>query len=149
MQHPWLGFGFGSFWHGTQGPSLVILNAVRWNVAQSHNGFLDLVLDIGFVGLAVFLVGYGIACYRACQLLRNHASMGFLWPLVFLVFLLVYNFTESGLLFQNSLFLALYAAVYAQSSVQEHFSETTETLDDGRTADGTMPLLALDIEPGL
>jgi O-antigen ligase len=145
MKHPWLGYGFGSFWQGTKGPSVVILNAVHWDVAHAHNGFLDLWIDMGFLGLTVFLIGYGISCYRAFHVFRKSDEQETVWPLVFLAFLLVFNFTESAILRQNNLFLALYVAVYAQTAIQYRAVQSTE--DDGLESQGTLPSLAMDAEP--
>ena len=109
-KRPWLGYGFGSFWHGLAGPSMAVVAAVHWITPHSHNGFLDLCLDVGVIGLLTFGIGYvlrfrtAILEYRAS---RNRAAM---WPLAFLIFLLLYNLTETSLLYPPELYWMLYAA---------------------------------------
>ena len=54
----WLGYGFNAFWQGMKGESGYVLTAVGWAPKYAHNGFLDLVLDLGLLGLLVFAIGY-------------------------------------------------------------------------------------------
>ena len=108
FRHPWLGYGFSGFWLGMQGESASVLLAVRWAVFFAHNGFLDLLLQLGIVGLAVFGVGYLINLRRAVVCLREDESRGNAWPLLYLVFILLFNFTESTILATNNLFWVLY-----------------------------------------
>ena len=50
--HPLFGHGWGAFWTEGKGRELV----QSWNPRQSHNAFLDIMLDIGFVGLVILLI---------------------------------------------------------------------------------------------
>ena len=50
-KNPLLGYGFNSFWNGENGPSATVVNSVGWSAPHAHNGFLDLCLDLGVVGL--------------------------------------------------------------------------------------------------
>lgn len=50
---PVFGHGWGAFWTEGKGRELV----ATWNPRQSHNGYLDIVLDLGLVGATMFL-GY-------------------------------------------------------------------------------------------
>jgi len=47
---PVFGNGWGAFWTEGKGRDLV----GTWNPRQSHNAYLDVVLDIGFIGLSLF-----------------------------------------------------------------------------------------------
>ncbi|WP_049558612.1 O-antigen ligase family protein, partial [Limnoraphis robusta] len=49
-KRPWLGYGYTAFWQGLDGGSAYIIRAARWPVPYSHNGILDLWLDIGLLG---------------------------------------------------------------------------------------------------
>ncbi|MBL8483430.1 MAG: O-antigen ligase family protein, partial [Rhodocyclaceae bacterium] len=99
-ERPWLGYGYGGFWDiGPDSPS------VRWGsgflpmINQAHNGYLDLFLALGVVGVAAWagvLIGYVVCLAR----IEAAASMpwlsGLCWTLV--VFSLLHNLTESSLL---------------------------------------------------
>ncbi len=109
-ERPWLGYGYGGFWLGLNGESVDVWNAVLWQPPHSHNGFLDLWLDLGLLGLSVFAFSFIAVCLRSVAWLRqNHTSEG-LWPLAYLTFLLLANLTESSLLRQNLLWI-LYVSI--------------------------------------
>ena len=48
-EYPVFGHGWGAFWYEGRGRDLV----GTWNPRQSHNAYFDIVLDVGFVGLAL------------------------------------------------------------------------------------------------
>ena len=101
--HLWVGYGFDAFWRGLEGDSLSIIRSVGWLVPTAHNGYLDLLLSIGVVGALLFLP---ILCgYIARALGRTVVEKGSsaLLPMIFLVFLLVYNLNESALLTRSGL----------------------------------------------
>ena len=52
--HPWLGVGYASFWLGIGGPSQYISDALHWNVPSAHNGYLDLLNELGIFGFLLF-----------------------------------------------------------------------------------------------
>jgi exopolysaccharide production protein ExoQ len=111
QDRPWFGYGFNAFWLRSTETGWAMVKAVRWTPPHSHNGFLDLMLELGIVALVLFLVGYVVALRRATFALANGEGAESLWPMVFLAFLLLYNFTEHTLLRQGSIFWALYTAV--------------------------------------
>ncbi|HWK89904.1 MAG TPA: O-antigen ligase family protein, partial [Longimicrobium sp.] len=101
---PWLGFGYSAFWQGLEGPSRDVVLALEWEAPHAHNGFLDLGLQLGAAGVALFLAALLPALVRAVRVLRRTRGTDGLWPLVFLSFLVLYNVTETTLLQQNSLY---------------------------------------------
>ena len=54
-RHPWLGTGYGSFWLGLDGLSREIFLVFSWRPGQAHNGYIDIINEIGLVGFFVFL----------------------------------------------------------------------------------------------
>jgi len=104
-----LGYGYGTFWAETGGPSASVAAHVGWDPAHAHNGFLDLWLDVGMVGCAVLSVGLAKALYRGGRLALNARYLVDLWPAIFLLFILLYNCVESALLRRN-VFWVLYVA---------------------------------------
>jgi exopolysaccharide production protein ExoQ len=110
-ERPWLGYGYNAFWQEWSGPSAAVLSAVGWETPHSHNGVLDLWLDLGAVGIAVFITGLVVAT-RASVLRARHADTpADVWPLVFLAFLILINISESIVLKQHNLFWVLYVAI--------------------------------------
>jgi exopolysaccharide production protein ExoQ len=110
LRHPWIGYGYSAFWLGADGQSTVMWHLMGWHPSHSHNGFLQLWLDLGLIGLAIFLIGFCVVTVRAIGLSRRSHSVESFWPLMFLAFLFLYNFTESSFLTRNSIFWILYTA---------------------------------------
>jgi exopolysaccharide production protein ExoQ len=92
--NPLVGVGYESFWLGPRAEW--VWEHVRGNINEAHNGYLEIYLNLGLVGLllvAVFL----IASYRTiCRRMKDSSSLGLqsltLWTIV-----LFYNATESSL----------------------------------------------------
>ncbi|WP_036485578.1 O-antigen ligase [Myxosarcina sp. GI1] len=108
---PWLGYGLAAFWNGLEGPSAYVQLAMTVEVIYAHNGFLDLCLSIGFVGLIVFLAGFFSTGYRSLALLRQTNTPEGLWPLLFLTYILLSNITEGTITTMNNSFWAIYIAI--------------------------------------
>ncbi len=117
LRHPWLGYGFNAFWAGMQGGSSSILVSVGWYVKHSHNGFLDLSLDLGLVGLATFVIGYLVLCKRALQIVRRAPGPAAYWFCAFLCLMVLYNLDESSILMQNNIFWILYTSTAVSISI--------------------------------
>ncbi len=110
----WFGYGYGGFWLGFQGPSAPVWRATGWNPPNAHNGFLDLMLDLGIVGLLIFVPVMVVALRNALALARRGHLLDTAFPLLFLIFLLVSNITESYLVAYNSLSWVLFVALTIQ-----------------------------------
>jgi O-antigen ligase len=52
--HPWTGAGYGSFWNsGPDGPVFDYARSWVTGLGNGHNGYLDLLVQVGFPGLAL------------------------------------------------------------------------------------------------
>jgi len=108
--HPVIGYGVNAFWRGRSAEYADIWQIMRWPTPHSHNGFLDLALDLGLVGIGVFVLCYFQTVVRAFRLLRNETGMmeGSAWPLAYLMFFILVNLTEVRLLRNGNLFWILF-----------------------------------------
>ncbi len=116
-ERPWLGYGYGGFWRSWEGESAQVLSTVRWAAPHSHNGFLDLWLDLGLLGLLTFALGFLAVCWRSVICLRLIKTSEGLLPLAYLTFLLLANLTESSLLRQNSLWILFTVITFSTHSI--------------------------------
>ncbi len=111
-QKPFLGYGYSGFWYGPDTPSFYIWQATGWTPPNSHNGFLDLWLQIGIVGLLIYLFGFlAVTLPKAFYLLRTSRTSEGLWPLAYMTYMLVANISETTLMIQNDIFWVLYVAI--------------------------------------
>jgi exopolysaccharide production protein ExoQ len=111
MDHPWIGRGFNAFWLGDEGPSGVIRQLAGWDVPGAHNGYLEIWLDLGLCGLAVFFVGFARHFWKSMHYFLNMEGWEGSWPLLFLTFLAVINLAQSALVSPNYFFWILYVVI--------------------------------------
>jgi len=91
-QNIWIGFGYDAFFND---PSIASL-FVGWMPSSAHNGFLQLVLDLGLIGLVVMLLIFIRIFIKITQfsvLNKKH-----LWGFIILVYVLITNIPEAHLL---------------------------------------------------
>lgn len=87
-QQPLLGYGFGSFWTDAR--------RQLYEIPTAHNGYLDILLELGEVGLA-FYTAWLLSCARK---LHRAIAQDYDWAsfaICMLLVALVYNATESAL----------------------------------------------------
>lgn len=80
-------------------------------VPDAHNGFLEICIDLGLVGLAVYVWVVFQTIIKAIALIRATRSNEYIWVLMFFTYSTVANLSESSLLFRNSLPSVIFAAV--------------------------------------
>jgi len=108
QKHPMLGYGYSAFWMGTAGESGLVYMAIHWSFGYAHNGFLEVLLQLGILGVAAVLLMLLQAATNALVCVRNEASLGVEW-LAGLVFLtLLYNIDEGTMLFSRSLMSVIF-----------------------------------------
>ena len=100
-KRPLLGYGYQAFWLGFQGESYQIILAVTWALAQAQNGFLDITLQTGVVGLGVVLLLFLFAFRDAFFCLFTSSDRDQLryaeWCLAIVGLTVIYNLDESFL----------------------------------------------------
>ena len=100
-KRPLLGYGYQAFWLGLEGESYRVILAVSWVLAQAQNGFLDVMLEMGLVGLAIVLLVFGFAFRDGVVCLlrsRDDAHLRAVeWYLTIVILTLIYNLDESFL----------------------------------------------------
>jgi exopolysaccharide production protein ExoQ len=107
-KQPWLGYGYNGFWNDWDSPGAYVWYAAKWMPPTAHNGFLDLWLDLGLLGLIVLGIGFGQTFWRGLTWLRHDKYWMSLWTILYLTYLLLGNFGESSLLNRNDIFWLLY-----------------------------------------
>ncbi len=89
----WFGTGFENFWLG---PRLdKIWSVYSWGPNQAHNGYLEIFLNLGWIGIALLAIILAIGYQTVMTGLRRSPSTGGLM-LAYFVVGIVYNFTEAA-----------------------------------------------------
>ncbi|MCE9647508.1 MAG: O-antigen ligase family protein [Chloroflexi bacterium] len=96
LQKPLGGYGFGTIWADEQFRNLM-RERVGWpyQVMIGDNGFLDILLNLGFTGLVLFLLNYGKAWINSVKFFLQRDDLEGFFPFVFLVYSLFANVTFS------------------------------------------------------
>ena len=126
QQRPWLGYGYGGFWVGWEGESAQVFHWTTHEFVHSHNGFLELWLNLGLLGLSTFVLGFLLAIRRAVSWARATKTAEGLWPLAFLTFTFLYNLTEVSILVRNNTFWILYVVVALSTVVRPSSAVTAK-----------------------
>ena len=97
--HAMLGFGWGGFWTASRIDE--ISRALRWEIPNAHNAYLDLVLNLGVVGLLLYLAWLCSAAFVSMGRYRITKLSCDLFPLALVAFVLVQSTAESLILAQG------------------------------------------------
>jgi exopolysaccharide production protein ExoQ len=126
QEHPWLGFGRGAFWAPGSKYAVQTGQAVADNFLPPHvhNGFLDLALDVGWVGFALFMLSFLAAYGSSLRRAYATAQSENLWCFAFLTFLAMNNMTESFLLRLANIYWVLFIAVVLSVHRRQPAAET-------------------------
>jgi exopolysaccharide production protein ExoQ len=113
LQHPILGYGFASFWRGLYGPSQHVVLIAGWALAQAQDGFLDVWLGIGAVGVALVVLMTGQAMQNAVRCLHSATNQAYVrWCIIIILCTLLYNIGESSIgLLNMTWFLFILACI--------------------------------------
>jgi len=109
-ERPILGYGYSAFWEANGVQSEQVRTAIGWSTPHSHNGLLDMWLDMGLIGVLALVAAYVLALKRAWIALRASMQLDGVWAMTFLVMLFLGNATESSNT-QSFLIWAVFVAV--------------------------------------
>ncbi len=98
LRHPILGYGFVAFWNGLYGASQSIVLTSGWALAQAQDGFLDIWLSVGAVGVALIAAMVVLAMANAVRSFHAGSNQAYVrWCIVVIVCTLLYNVGETSL----------------------------------------------------
>lgn len=111
---PLLGYGYAAFWDGWKPEVLSVWIQAERLVPVADNGYIDLCLSLGIVGLALFLYLFVRAFRDAFAYMKVEPTFIGIWPLVYLCIFAADNICESALLTRGT-FSFLAFAILATS----------------------------------
>lgn len=126
-KRPVFGAGYGSFWQIDPAiqPSLKLGNWITTaTINEGHDGYLDVIVSVGFAGFAMVMFVLGRTIWLACVWVRRAvlAAGGkrtdgvvvAMFQLCFLIVFCIHNFSESSLFFNSTTFGTLFLLVLIQ-----------------------------------
>lgn len=117
---PLLGYGYEAFWTYDSVPARRIREAINWDSApHAHNGYIDLTLEVGLIGLLAYLVLLAILGKRAYVYFMTGPEGYRRWPATFLAFTFFYQLTESSMVGTGCLWIIFCGLLLSLNSEQE------------------------------
>lgn len=108
--NPVLGTGFESFWMGNRLQSVWSLSQV--GIEEAHNGYLELYLNLGWVGLTLLAVLIVSGYRHALSLFHRDPVAGRL-RVAFLTAGIIYSCTEAGFRMMSPVWIGFLLAIVA------------------------------------
>lgn len=129
----WLGYGYGAFWIGSTAESIRAL--LGWIPAHSHNGWLELWLNLGLLGVVLVASSFLAALLIVLHRLAKRGDRESAAYLVFLMVIFITNLVESRLMQQNALPWVIYVMVTAKCFVQrqEYVTQVLSSMRPGQS----------------
>jgi exopolysaccharide production protein ExoQ len=102
-QRPLLGHGYHAFWSESNPMARSIGDSLSsgFYTYNSHNGFLDILLDLGWLGMLLFMIGFFSTWALALRYAYRAKSPEDSWPLAVMLLVTSYNLTESSFMTDN------------------------------------------------
>ncbi|MBO0348028.1 O-antigen ligase family protein [Phormidium pseudopriestleyi FRX01] len=109
---PWLGYGFHGFWQPWRGSDNPAANALDgklwmpsgdgfWTPPHAHNGFMEIILEVGWVGFAIFALSFITTLVGAVRCLvqkdSGYKAIDSILPMILFLYVIFPNLTISRL----------------------------------------------------
>lgn len=114
----WLGYGPGVFWSESDSTSGYVHYVVEWQAPSAHNVYLDVWLDLGLIGLLLFVLGFLMCCLRAVAHARITKTADGLWPLAYLTIIFLFSPVQSLIPATHSIFWILYVTITLSTPIR-------------------------------
>ncbi len=129
LERPWLGYGYRAFWSSDYSINALINNPNGWpevpvlgtylSTFHSHNGYIELFLYLGFIGLSLFMLNCLMVLVRVITLISLRPTIENFWMIQILIMMLVVNATESiQILSTGEILWLLYVSIAFSSAIQ-------------------------------
>jgi O-antigen ligase len=102
-QKPLLGYGYGSFFSGEHRETDLLWKVHDWSPVHAHNGYVQVLVHFGFIGLIPLVVGYIYSLFICLYKYLAFNSPYMLWIFLYLIYTVFLNFTEVSFFSTNSL----------------------------------------------
>ncbi len=98
-KHPLQGYGYSAFWNGLSGESTQAVLTTGWMEGQAQDGYLDVLLQLGLIGLIPLAWTFVRGFTQAAGAVERRTPDTMVWlAIVMLPLILVENIGESSLL---------------------------------------------------
>lgn len=114
-ERPLLGYGYNAFWGEGSLPASWVRNSTQWEVPSAHHGWLDLRLELGWVGIVVCGTALGIALIAHLVRIGTLGRGEGWWSLAYLAVFILLSLSESVVMTAQNLPWVLCIAILARA----------------------------------
>jgi O-antigen ligase len=133
-ERPWTGYGYAAFWTRTSVPADIIQAQTGWLVPSAHNGWIDLLVQVGWPGAVlvgtILLIGFAATVARLST--SGLVEGGF--SLAYLAIVATLSLSESVLLHHQDLAWVMVLAIVARSTMLQGYPSPAAVAPDRRPA---------------
>lgn len=115
LKRPYLGYGLGGYY--TEARSYLFQDDLEWMPEQSHNGLLDLLIELGAIGLLIGFLAFSSYCTAAIVQSRFAPEPTRILCLCTVILLILFNITESNFFRPSNLFWIVFLVSAMRLSV--------------------------------
>jgi len=98
MERPLLGYGYRAYWTPENKKRLKPTEDWSDSIGHAHNTYIDLMVELGFLGIVAFLFIFSILIFRMAQRLMEHRDVINIWSISCISFIMIRGTTESTIL---------------------------------------------------
>lgn len=115
-QRPVFGYGYGVFWSPDSDPGNWVRETLQWDAPTAHNGWFEVTLALGLVGLVLLTLDFLLTVIRA--VLASIDTWTGILALGYCAQFFLFSLSESTSLQQNSIIWVLYVAIAAKLAMR-------------------------------
>ncbi|MCR9269134.1 MAG: O-antigen ligase family protein [Hyphomonadaceae bacterium] len=115
-QRPLFGYGYGAFWSPDSDPGNWVRETLQWDAPTAHNGWFEVTLALGLVGLVLLILDFLLTVIRA--VLASIGTWTGILALGYCAQFFLFSLSESTSLQQNSIIWVLYVAIAAKLAMR-------------------------------
>jgi len=117
VSNPLLGAGYESFWLGRR--LVAVENLIEQGVNQAHNGYIEIYLNLGCVGLVLLSILLVTGYRRIVTAVLAQMQAGYL-RLAFFIVAIAYNFSEGGFKMMHPVWITFLLAIAVIPEIPSH-----------------------------
>lgn len=119
-QRPWLGYAYSAFWTVDNRDVRYLWKVIDWEAPNAHDGYLDILLQIGICGLALYMALWLRILTGAVRRIRAGSLPEAPWMLLFMAVNVLLNIDEGPLPYPDefTLFVAACTIALARSQTR-------------------------------
>ncbi|WP_044749133.1 O-antigen ligase family protein [Bacillus alveayuensis] len=115
---PFFGYGYGGFWTEKTRATQDILRLIGFPIYSSHNGFLDILVNLGYIGLFIFILVFVSGLVYSFLILQKNFSKYNWLLMIILIFIFANNISETRIILSDPIHWVLFITTLLYSSRQ-------------------------------